>query len=111
MTAAVATLKTELLARAHELGFALCRVARADAPRHADSFVAWLSAGQAGDMAGWLGRSREKRINPQLVLPDVRSIVVLAMNYWQGEQTTTSDLHPSAFDSPARGRIARYAWG
>jgi epoxyqueuosine reductase len=113
MTAAVATLKTELLARAHELGFALCRVARADAPRHADAFLAWLSAGQAGDMAGWLCRSREKRVNPQLVLPDARSVVVLVMNYWQGEDVSTVEVRSSSLDShqAARGRIARYAWG
>ncbi len=97
--------KAALAAKARELGFALCRIARADAPRHGDSFIDWLAAGQAGDMAGWLGRSREKRVNPELVLPGVRSVVVLAMNYWQGEAKST-------VDSPAAtGRVARYAWG
>ncbi len=90
-----ADLKSALEARARELGFALCRVARAKAPRHGDSFVDWLAAGQAGDMAGWLGRSREKRTNPELVLPGVRSVVVLAMNYWQGKAESTVDARQS----------------
>jgi epoxyqueuosine reductase len=85
MNSIPADLKSTLVAKARELGFALCRVARAQAPRHGESFVDWLAAGQAGDMAGWLGRSREKRINPELVLPGVRSVVVLVMNYWQGD--------------------------
>ena len=84
MPAPTATSKAELIARAGALGFALCRVARCAPPRHGEAFLDWLAQGQAGDMAGWLGRSREKRTNPELVLPGARSVVVLAMNYWQG---------------------------
>ncbi len=148
MSATTATSKAELVARASELGFALCRVARCAPPRHGEAFVDWLAQGQAGDMAGWLGRSRAKRTNPELVLPGARSVVVLAMNYWQGQEVSkvegrkskavdasdqasisaarpTTDEHgrndaggplaldfrPSTFDPPARGRVARYAWG
>ena len=49
----------------------------------------------------WMGRGAEKRCDPREVLPGVRSIVVVALNYWQGEQ-------PGA---QGGGRIARYAWG
>lgn len=105
MTVFSPTTKTELIALAVDQGFALCRVARCDPPRHGEAFLEWLAQGQAGDMAGWLGRSREKRTNPDLVLPGARSVVVLAMNYWQGSAEST-------VDSPAApGRIARYAWG
>src|SRR4030095_8394937 len=46
----------------------------------------------------------EKRCDPQKVLPEARSIVVLAKNYFQG--------NPKAGDTPAAtGKIARYAWG
>lgn len=105
MNPATGTAMAKVSAKARELGFALCRVARADAPKHGDSFVEWLAAGQAGDMAGWLGRSREKRVNPQLVLPGAQSVLVLAMNYWQGHEEATVDF------SAATGRVARYAWG
>ena len=55
-------------------------------------------------MSPWLERGKAKRVDPQLVLPGARSVIVLAMNYWQGPRTagqTRSDT----------GRIARYAWG
>ena len=96
--------KTLLAARARELGFALCRVANCEPPRHGDTFARWLDAGMAGEMTPWLERGKAKRTDPQAVLPGARSVVVLAMNYWQGPRTAVQD-------NPATGRIARYAWG
>jgi epoxyqueuosine reductase len=51
----------------------------------------------------WLSRSEEKRSDPEQVLPGVRSVIVVALNYWQGDQPRPAGA--------ARGRIARYAWG
>src|SRR5215813_12385078 len=104
MRAAVATLKADLAVSARELGFALCRVTKADPPPHGKAFVDWLASGEAGDMAGWLGRSREKRVEPQLVLPGTNSVIVLAMNYWQGENPPREPGLPLI----TTGRIARY---
>ena len=73
-----------MLAHARTLGFGLCRVARCDAPPHAPSFAAWLDEGMAGEMTPWLERGKEKRANPQTVLPGARSMIVLALDYWQG---------------------------
>ncbi|HEX4084452.1 MAG TPA: tRNA epoxyqueuosine(34) reductase QueG [Chthoniobacteraceae bacterium] len=95
-----ADLKSELVSRALALGFDLCRVAPASAPPHAEAFDRWLAGGNAGEMA-WLERNRERRTDPQQVLPGAHSIIVLAMNYWQGA--------PEA--APGSGKIARYAWG
>ena len=100
MVAARLTPKDKLVAFAKELGFDSCRIASATAPRHAEEFRAWLNDGAAGEMQ-WMERGAEKRCDPRQVLPDVRSIVVVALNYWQGEQPHTV----------GRGRIARYAWG
>lgn len=100
MTAAGSTPKDKLVALAEQLGFDSCRVASATAPRHAEEFRAWLGDGAAGEMH-WMERGAEKRCNPEDVLPGVRSIVVVALNYWQGEYQ-----HPRG-----KGRIARYAWG
>ncbi len=95
-----AELKTALLAEARTLGFDVCRVASAEKPPHAEEFRAWLGEEKHGDMA-WLARNADRRTDPNLVLPGVRSIIVLGMNYWQRS--------PNQKSIP--GRIARYAWG
>ena len=100
MKAAGLSPKDRLVARAGGLGFDSCRIAKATAPRHAGEFRAWLNDGAAGEMQ-WMERGAEKRCDPQQILPDARSIVVVALNYWQGEQAS----------SGVKGRIARYAWG
>ncbi len=114
--------KTELVAFAQELGFDLCRVAPASAPPHAAEFRAWLDDGRAGEMS-WLERNKERRTDPQAVLPGAKSVVVLAMNYWQEDRsqesgvgsqenaTPTPDSCLLSTDSSPPGRIARYAWG
>lgn len=95
-------MKAALQALATELGFDLCRVSRETVPPHAPEFLQWLEAGRAGEMS-WLERNKDRRTNPELVLPGVRSVIVLAMNYWQGGQS----------EAPLQGqaRVARYAWG
>jgi epoxyqueuosine reductase len=101
-------IKIELLRRAAEIGFDDCRIARADAPRHAEEFRAWLEAESDGEM-DWMARSAEKRCDPQKVLPGVRSVVALAMNYWQGDGKGRRKKAEGR--SAEGGRIARYAWG
>ena len=76
-------LKKDLIAYARELGFDSCRVAACTAPKHASEFRTWLREGAAGEMS-YMERGEEKRCDPQIVLPGARSIVVLALNYWQG---------------------------
>ncbi len=93
-------MKEELAELATALGFDLCRVAQAQPPPHAAEFRAWLADGQAGDMA-WLERNADRRTDPEAVLPGVRSVVVLGMNYFQGAGDRGQES----------GRIARYAWG
>src|SRR3954454_16663869 len=99
------TAKEKLVALAGELGFDSCRIAKAGAPHHAEEFRAWISEGAAGEMQ-WMERGAEKRCDPQQVLPGVRSVIVVALNYWQGGESESSGT-PEA----ATGKIARYAWG
>ncbi len=96
-----AELKVRLQRRARELGFDDLRIAGAETPSHAPEFRRWLEAGAAGEM-NWMERSAEKRADPEKVLPGVRSIVVVALSYWQGESLGPNERG---------GRIARYAWG
>lgn len=96
-------LKTRLLSFARGIGFDSCRVAASGSAPHAEEFRNWLDEGDHGEM-GYMKRGEEKRCDPQKVLPGARSVVVLAMNYFQGE--------PQAGNTPAaKGRVARYAWG
>jgi epoxyqueuosine reductase len=95
-----APLEDELAEFARELGFDSCRVARCETPRHAEAFRSWISEGAAGEMQ-WMERGEAKRCDPQLVLPGAKSVIVLALGYWQGENAQPA----------GGGRIARYAWG
>lgn len=99
-----AKLKQGLIAKATAVGFDLCRVAPAVQAPHAEAFHAWLREGGHGSMA-WMARDPERRADPRRVLPDARSVVVLALNYWQGAPPATRP------GEPAVGRVARYAWG
>ena len=101
-------LKAALVARAREIGFDDCRVARAEAPAHAAALQEWLDLGAAGEMA-WIERGAAKRAEPELVLPGVKSVVVLAVSYWQGGGEGESGKAKGERAGP--GRIARYAWG
>ncbi len=101
-------IKSGLIRAATSAGFDDCRIARADAPRHTAEFRAWLEAGADAEM-DWIGRGAEKRCDPQKVLPGARSIVVLALNYFQGDEEGRRQKEEGRIGQ--RGRIARYAWG
>jgi epoxyqueuosine reductase len=94
--------KEALIAYARQLGFELCGIAPAGPAPHAPEFLDWLKAGNAGEMA-WLERAPERRSDPRTVLPEAKSVIVLAMNYWQGA--------PPPSGKECLDRVARYAWG
>ena len=98
-------LKAHLVSFARQIGFDSCRIAACTEPAHASEFRQWLRDGAHGEMH-YMQRGEEKRCDPQKVLPGARSIVTLALNYFQGEQIRQSPRHVGA-----TGRIARYAWG
>ena len=99
-----AELKGQLVSFAREIGFDSCRIAACTVPAHATEFREWLREGAHGEM-NYMERGEEKRCDPQQVLPGARSIVALALNYFQGEQP------PRRSETAARGKIARYALG
>lgn len=41
----------------------------------------WFEGGHQADMA-WMERTVDKRLNPDLVLPGARSVILLGVNYW-----------------------------
>jgi len=56
-----------------------------------------------GDMQ-WMERTAEKRLNPQLVLPGARSVIMLGVSYWAEKFRTKIDV--GSVLSPRRGRGA-----
>jgi len=96
--------KSQLRERALALGFDDLRVAPAIEAPHADVFREWVAEGKFGDMA-WLERNVDRRSDPRIVVPGAQSVLVLAMNYFQGEPPARA----SETDA-AHGKIARYAW-
>lgn len=78
-----AELKQSLVAKALSLGFADCRVAAALPAAHRDLYAQWIAEGKHGDMA-WMARNIERRSDPRMVLPGAQSVIVLALNYFQG---------------------------
>ncbi len=87
---------------AHEAGFELAGVARAEALPEADFYGQWIAAGRAGCMSYLEGRRAWVRGDPRRLLPSARSILCVAK------------LYNTAFPNAAgagRGWISRYAWG
>lgn len=87
-------MKTAIRQRALELGFDDCRFTTATTPDHAGAYGDWIAQGRHGEMA-WMERTSAKRSNPQLVLPNARSVIALAASY--------------AGNNAPPGSIARYA--
>ncbi len=101
--------KERLVAFARQIGFDSCRVAMCAPPAHAREFGDWLREGAQGEM-DYMQRGAEKRRDPQKILPGAQSIIVLALNYFQGNGRAAADTAATT-EEAARGRIARYAWG
>jgi epoxyqueuosine reductase len=98
-------LEQRLKAEALRLGFAACRIARADAaPKTGERLREWLDAGHHGDML-WMEERSEQRGSPTGLWPDVRSVIMLGMSYAPGRD-------PLALaDVPDRARFSVYAQG
>jgi epoxyqueuosine reductase len=95
-------LKERIKARAHELGFVLAGVTTPEPPPHYSTFENWLAQGQHGTM-NYLAdeRSRTRRANPLEILPECKSILVLATPY----------SPPLPMGEGLGVRVASYAWG
>ena len=95
------SLTDRIRAEARRLGFFKTGVARAGPLPRRQSFDAWLEQGMQGQME-YVARQADKRRNPDLVLEDVRSILILAMNYF-----SAADIQAES----RQGLISRYALG
>ncbi len=88
--------------RAHEIGFDLVGIVRAEALEpERTRLLEWLSLGYHAKMQ-WMARDPETRVDPRKLFPQARSVVVVALNYY------TSCQHS---DNSQTGKVSRYAWG
>ena len=105
-------LEADLRAHAFALGFDAVGITTAAAPESSPHFRNALADGRHAEMA-WLARNASKRTDPQLVLPEVRSIIVLAVSYSRPEDIAhrPSEIHPPEnHQAPNQhGVVARYA--
>jgi epoxyqueuosine reductase len=95
-------LKETIKNKARQLGFFLAGVTTPDPPPHLSNFENWLAQGRHGTME-YLAteRSRIRRADPLQIMPECKSILVLATPY-----------SPSPFrgdELGERGQIAAYA--
>ena len=96
------SLESRLKEQAHVIGFDLVGVAPAGPADGFDRLRDWLQRGFAGDM-DYMRRHEDARRHPESVLPEVRSVVMLGMNYNPGGKSEEG--------GSGRGRVARYARG
>jgi len=94
-------MKDAIRQRAAELGFDDCRFTTATPPTSAEKFQHWLAGKQNGEMA-WLERNAEKRIDPQKVLAEAKSVICLAVSY-------QTENRQSEIGDRKSGAVARYA--
>lgn len=88
--------------KAIELGLDLIGITRADKPPDSGRFKKWLEQGFQADMQ-YLERGYEKRMDPGMILKNVRSVVSTGLIYYS-EKKETSIPKTSAL-------ISNYAWG
>jgi epoxyqueuosine reductase len=97
-------------AEAYRLGFSLAGITSPDPPPHLAVFERWLAEGRAGEMAYLESeRARQRRADPRTILPECRSILVLAVPYWPPQRAL--DNPAAQVETSGAGRVAAYAWG
>lgn len=93
--------KRAILRWGRALGFDAVAVAPGTEPAGSRRLLEWVARGFHAGM-GWMARDPEARTDPQRILPGVRSVVVVALNYHHPAPAPPDDQAP---------RISRYAWG
>lgn len=91
----------KIKSKAGELGFLQVGVAKArQLDKEARNLERWLKQGMHGEMS-YMENYFEKRIDPSLLFPGCKSVIMLALNYFPESQY----IHKEGF------KISRYAYG
>lgn len=92
----------ELKEKAIAFGFHKCGIATVEADQEeltARNLKAWLALGYQADLA-WM--ANPKRLDIRACMPEVRSLICVALNYYTPHQRQEGDEY---------GKISRYGWG
>ena len=94
---------------ARRLGFILAGVTVPDPPEHVSVFEGWLAEGRHGTMSYMSSeRSRSCRADPGRLMPECKSIIVLATPY---SNPGSPPMATGVGAGKPRGMVAAYAWG
>lgn len=79
-------IKEKIRSQAQSLGFDDCRFTTSAPPETGKHFLSWLDNSFHAEME-WIARERsvELRLNPEKILPGVKTIICLAKSYYEGE--------------------------
>ena len=97
----------ELRRRLVALGFDEVRFATL-AELGGEKLKAWLAAGQHADMQ-WMERTAEKRLRPELVLAEARSVIMLGVSYADAGRGARGEGRRDGEEIASRATWARYA--
>ena len=73
-----------------------------------EKLKAWLAAGQHADMQ-WMERTAEKRLRPELVLAEARSVIMLGVSYADAGRGARGEGRADGEEIASRATWARYA--
>ena len=106
--------KAQLETIARDAGFDAVGVGPAVRAPHAEAFHRWLAGGFHASME-WMARDPEQRCQPALLLPDARSVIALAVNYFVRDEiadkigTGTTGTKLRAFgDAAHSGQVSSF---
>lgn len=94
---ALCDLTHRIKAEAFRLGFSACGIAKAEPvdASIADSYREWLNDGKNAGME-YLRNNLDKRLDPTLLMPEAKSIISLALNYYP-ERKLNDDQYQFAY--------------
>ena len=99
------SIKAEITARAHELGFdQVGFAAPKPTPGSADRLADFLAQGRHGDM-DWMARNADRRADPGRLWPEAGTVIALGLNYGPADDPL------SLLARRKRGAISVYARG
>jgi len=94
------SLQSNLVIKAKEIGFTDIGFAKADILNsEIENYKSWIDMGYNADMK-WMENNLDKRANPEIILPEIKSVIVTAHSYFTGIKHNSNT-----------GKISRYAWG
>ncbi len=101
----MSSLETRIKEQANALGFELAGIAPAVESDGFAHLADWLNQGFAGEME-YMSRHADARRHPESMLPNVKSVVMVGINY-----KTADDPRESLRSSRGLGRVSIYAGG